>query len=133
MAYAYRALALVLLGRFEEALQSIQQSEKLSKEADNKSNLAIGGWNISFASYRLCTSGRLSQIIECKRYYKRARRPFHEAMLSTLEALVMLKSGADRRIAFRRLDKAAAVFEQLGTVDLELINDIKNAWKNRVN
>lgn len=134
VAYAYRALALVLLGRFEEALQSIQQSEKLSKEADNKSNLAMVVGISAFASYRLCKlQDAYRKIIECKRYYKRARRPFHEAMLSTLEALVMLKSGADRRIAFRRLDKAAAVFEQLGTVDLELINDIKNAWKNRVN
>ena len=129
VAQAYRALALVTLERYAEAAQSLQQAEQLAKEGDNKANLAMAVLISAYADYRNNKfQDAYRKLNECKRYYKHAKRPFQEALVNLLEALVMLRSGSDRRIAFKKFDKAAITFERLRTPELMLVDDLKKTW-----
>lgn len=132
MALVYRALALIVLERYSEAAQPLQQAEQLAKEADSKANLAMAILVSAFADYRQSKfQDAFHKLSECKRYYRHLKRPFQEALVDLLEVLVMLHSGLDKRTAFKKFDKAAATFERLRTPELMTVDNLKKVWTQK--
>ena len=130
----YRALALIILERYAEAAQSLERAEQLAKEADSKASLAMTVLVSAFADFRQRKFQDANRKLnESKRYYRHVKRPFQEALIELLEALLILQVGADKRTAFKKLDKAAEIFERLRTPELETVNNLKSVWSEKLN